>query len=635
MIRLSINDYECLQITDLDECLRGAHASQLAVWDFLKQGPECIFVCKAHDLYTILNKVVRYLKKHSFDYIVDASLQPVIEECEKKSRSLSDSQRVGASVKEGNISSIQVVPPFLNFLQENLHRKLKPHQVKAAIHLLCVRNGANFSVPGSGKTAVVLSVFQWLRQQGKVDALLIVGPLACFRPWRYEYKATLGVEPSCEILAGGDINRRHAKYYVTGSDVADLYLTSFHTMSRDVEKNKILLDQSNVRFFVVLDEAHYIKKIGGMWATSLLKIAPYAAVRCVLTGTPFPHSYTDAFNLFDFLWPGMPPISRTSRIKIKHHVEQGESKEAVDILDSKIASLFYRVRKRDLGLAKQDFQAPILVEMKPHEQYVYNTIMDKIKAKSKEEFIRDWDLAQRLRRGRIVRLRQAISYIGLLNSAITDYDEDLIGEDISLAERIRGYDKLEELSGKMSCLLSLLEDLLSKGEKVVIWSNFVGTLKKIKHHCLASFGKKADLIYGGVPTEESKSLDEERTRERIIDQFVDKNSGLDILIANPAACAESVSLHKTCFHAIYYDLSYNCAQFLQSLDRIHRVGGSEERVAHYHFLQYIDTIDCDIQENLRRKERDMSVIVDKDYPVYSSDMREEDDELAAYERLIK
>src|SRR6266542_5823207 len=95
---------------------------------------------------------------------------------------------------------------------------------------------------------------------------------------------------------------------------------------------------------------------------------------------------------------------------------------------------------------------------------------------------------------------------------------------------------------------------------------------------------RSELIYGKTPRDNDKSeIKDEMTREKIRDIFVDPKSGLDILIANPAACSESISLHKTCFHAIYFDLSYNCAQYLQSLDRIHRVGGSETKVAHYYF----------------------------------------------------
>ena len=108
-----------------------------------------------------------------------------------------------------------------------------------------------------------------------------------------------------------------------------------------------------------------------------------------------------------------------------------------------------------------------------------------------------------------------------------------------------------------------------------------------------------------------------------------------MLVANPAACAESISLHKTCSHAIYYDLSYNCAQFLQSLDRIHRVGGSERKPANYHFLQYAETVDQDILENLWRKAEVMSSIIDEDYPIYSLDMFSADEEVEAYGRLFK
>lgn len=130
------------------------------------------------------------------------------------------------------------------------------------------------------------------------------------------------------------------------------------------------------------------------------------------------------------------------------------------------------------------------------------------------------------------------------------------------------------------------------------------------------------------------SVGDELTREEIIRQFVDPYSGVDVLVANPAACAESISLHKTCSHAIYYDMSYNCAQYLQSLDRIHRVGGSEEKPSHYHFLQYEDSIDEDILANVERKALLMRAVIDKDYPIYSLDMFAADEELEAYERLF-
>ena len=87
---------------------------------------------------------------------------------------------------------------------------------------------------------------------------------------------------------------------------------------------------------------------------------------------------------------------------------------------------------------------------------------------------------------------------------------------------------------------------------------------------------------------------------------------------------------------IYYDLSFNGAQYLQSLDRIHRVGGSEDNEANYYFLQYNDTIDPLILENLNQKAKKMYNIIDGDYTIYSLDMfeSENDGDLEAYNSLF-
>ena len=110
------------------------------------------------------------------------------------------------------------------------------------------------------------------------------------------------------------------------------------------------------------------------------------------------------------------------------------------------------------------------------------------------------------------------------------------------------------------------------------------------------------------------------TRDKIIERFKDVGSGLDILIANPSACAESISLHRACSHAVYYDLSYNCAEYLQSLDRIHRVGGSEHKISFYHHLQYSDTIEPEILRNISEKAARMAEVLDVDFPYCYTDL---------------
>ena len=57
--------------------------------------------------------------------------------------------------------------------------------------------------------------------------------------------------------------------------------------------------------------------------------------------------------------------------------------------------------------------------------------------------------------------------------------------------------------------------------------------------------------------------------------------------------------------------------------------------ANYYFLQYENTIDQDIIANLNKKANKMFQVIDVDYNIYSMDMFEEGDEVAAYERLFK
>src|SRR6266702_1745267 len=157
----------------------------------------------------------------------------------------------------------------------------------------------------------------------------------------------------------------------------------------------------------------------------------------------------------------------------------------------------------------------------------------------------------------MMRLRQSVSYAKLLVTAVAEYLEYLLKGELTLTDMLTRYDELER-PAKLDALCSLVHDLRREGQKIVIWSNFIKTLHLI-HASLVELGIGVQLIYGETPTEKM-TLSEELTREKIISDFTSALGTTQILVANPAACAESISLHKACMNAIYYDLSYNCAQ---------------------------------------------------------------------------
>jgi SNF2 family DNA or RNA helicase len=486
-------------------------------------------------------------------------------------------------------------------------------------------------VPGSGKTAVVLSTYEKLRSEGKVNTLLVVGPPSCFGPWRDEFKTTLGREPEFKILAGGDPTTRKSAYFQDKAQKPELYLVSFQTLLQDHHDAVVFMQRNGIDIFLVVDEAHYIKRVNGNWAKVVLDISKYAKFRCVLTGTPMPRSFTDIFNLFDFLWPDNSPIDSNDKIKIQQLEDAKENMAVRAMLREDIGPLFYRVRKSDLGLKPAIFHGPVVLQMNKNEKRLYDAIENRIIEYGEEDHLKNSEFVKKLRRGRIMRLRQSVSYTKLLETAIKDYGEDLLDDASDLLDIIRNYDDLE-IPAKMEYLLSLVKNMQKEKRKVIIWSNFVNTLEMIRK-VLAENNIYAKKIEGKTPIEQD-SIEEEETREKIRKEFLDPTSGLDVLIANPAACAESISLHTTCHAAVYYDLSYNCAQYLQSLDRIHRVGGSENVDTHYYFLQYENTIDQDILQNLRDKADKMNGVIEDDYGIYNLDMGEGDEDEEAFARIF-
>ena len=122
----------------------------------------------------------------------------------------------------------------------------------------------------------------------------------------------------------------------------------------------------------------------------------------------------------------------------------------------------------------------------------------------------------------------------------------------------------------------------------------------------------AEYIHGSVETGDDSDLD---TREGKIKKFKNDDN-CKVLVANYAACAEGISLQHVCNTAVYIDRSYQLEQFLQSIDRIHRIGNNDQK--YIYILKstspsFVTSIDQNISVNLERKERDMgNFLLDED-----------------------
>jgi SNF2 family DNA or RNA helicase len=546
-----------------------------------------------------LSELLSYLSTHGYAVALDANANEAVGKMNRDKDELRDALKVGAALKRKQKHSFDI-PGF--------QRKLKPFQIPAVAHMVSVIHSANFSVPGSGKTTITLAAFAKLKQERGLKTLVVVGPRSSFAPWECEFGACIGKSGAIVRITGNKSERARAW---RSAERADLVLLNYHVASRDGDRLKDLL--ANTISMLVLDESHYVKSItDSKWASSVRSVAPFAQKRVVLSGTPAPNSVIDLWSQFNFLYPTETPLG--PRDQFLFRVENSGA-NATSETRKLVWPLFWRIKKRDLGLPKPRI-TKIAVRMGEVQAAIYQALAFKVLQDSKnapEEAAR----MKQWRRARMIRLLQAASNPALL----TEYSEEfklppLTASGLTVSQLIETYPDFE-VPAKITRAVSLIRKLTSQKKKVVVWTSFVHNIRML----LKLLKDAAPLpVYGGIALSDEE--DSEVNREKIIEKFC-SHPAFKILIANPAACAESISLHRACQNAIYLDRTFNCAHYMQSKDRIHRVGLRPDAEINYYILQGIGTIDEVVDARLAIKQQRMLELLEADFSNVNLDSGED------------
>lgn len=504
---------------------------------------------------------------------------------------------------------------FVDSVSINLpNRSLYELQLLSAYHLAFSQNACNFSVPGAGKTSVVYGAFAYLSnlpQNDKkyVDRILIISPLSAFGPWELEYEECFGEKPSTRRLSG-KVPIEEKKQYLYSLNPAKITLLSYASVPS--LKDELIYFLRNNKVMVVLDEAHKIKNTnGGVTATRVLEIATYCSSRVVLTGTPAPNGYEDLYNLYKFIWPTKKIIPfEVYQLK---DMSKAENDSRVDTLMQSIEPFFIRVKKSDLGIPPATEHEPIIVPMGETQRRIYDAIEKKYMSdivSSKDNWFR-----QDLVKARLLRMMQAATNPNLLSiplknfASFEGFDSDAVAEDTSLISDVLKYANLET-PAKFVKARELVEKIIADGGKVVVWAIYIKNILDFEKYLL-SCGIQCKTLYGATPIAASdEDEDEVETREKIIAEFHKPDSQFKVIIANPFAVSESISLHKACHNAIYMERSFNAAHFIQSKDRIHRYGLKPGTVTNYYYLLSEESIDEVIHNRLIEKETRLRDIIE-------------------------
>jgi len=413
----------------------------------------------------------------------------------------------------------------------NVLRELTDAQRRNVARMIRLGGGANFSVPGAGKTTMACVTWAALRELDLVGRMLVVAPLSAHEAWETEPKEIFGVPvPTVAIRpkrAGPE----------------DVCVVNYERLESQANLESFISWCRVNRALVVFDEAHRAKRgASGVRGAAALTLARAARRTMVLTGTPRPNAASDLAAVLELAYPG-----------------RGANLAAGS--PSLLRRAFCRVTKDELGLPPLVPQTERVPLSQAHER-VYLAMVDA----AARAVVRDPSIAADLRRaGRIALLllqaatdpTAVLSVAGALN--MTDDRSDTGLEDL-----IRNL-PVSFVPTKLVRVTQLVERHRQEGTKVLVWASFRHHIERLRV-LLAPY--EPAVVDGTVPVRDPRAATD---REREIARFrTDPNC--IVLVATPHTLSEGVSLHHTTTHQIHLDRTFNAGLLLQALDRTHRLG---------------------------------------------------------------
>ena len=458
-------------------------------------------------------------------------------------------KKLGTLIQDRHSGVKVEVPGLLNT------RTLTEEQSENILCLLDMDNGANFSVPGAGKTLTALSVWKILHSRGKVGKALVVCPRSAFESWRTELSESFGEMSNFEIYESEII-----------ATSTDLCVVNYEQLENSRKLSYLRSWIKAHRGQLVIDEAHRIK--GGRnsvrW-TAVKSLSSVAERTDVLTGTPMPQGPKDLNSIYSVAWPHLT----------KHELSERK------LTQLKRKTAFVRTTKDELGLPDPTIRL-VTEAAGPLQAQILSALQDRYIGSFQLSIGDQKNLA---RRGKAVMTMLAASTNpGLLVSK--QFSEFEMGfswppraviDDKPLSEMVESY-LHHEIPWKFKYVALRAQELANKNEKVLVWSSFIGNIASLKG-VLSKFNPA--VVYGNTSAME---------RESEIARFRN-DPNCTVLLSNPQTLGEGISLHKQCHAEIFVDRTYNAGLYLQAVDRIHRLGLAADQETQIEILQTLGSID--------------------------------------------
>ncbi len=382
---------------------------------------------------------------------------------------------------------------------------------------------------GLGKTLQVVTYLLKRKQDEGAAPSLVIAPTSVTHTWESEINRFAPELSILRLQSGAERAQRFEEI-----QHHDVIITSYALARLDAAQ----LERFTFRT-LILDEAQNAKNPSSQIAKVVRNLNAHH--RLALTGTPVENSLRDLWAIFAFVEPGLLGSESSFRRRFEHPIGEGDEK-AAHALRSRLEPFVLRRTKEDVARELPERTEQIIeCELSPLQRRLYRGIAEAARrdvlAKLDEDGAIEGASVHVL--AALTRLRQVCAHPGLI---------------------VPSYIDEPEASGKFDAFLETVEEVLSGGHRVLVFSAFASMLKIMRGAM-----DKRSIGYGYLD-----GSTKDRDRQAEVERFMDP-AGPPVFLCSLKAGGVGLTL-TAADYVVLYDPWWNPAVERQAIDRTHRIG---------------------------------------------------------------
>lgn len=392
---------------------------------------------------------------------------------------------------------------------------------------------------GLGKTVQALALMKTRKLRGEKRPVLLVCPTSVIENWRREAEHFV---PDLSVRIHHGTGRLRGEKFSEAVKGTDLVITSYSLLYRDNDTfNRT--EWSGV----ILDEAQNIKNPETRQSKAARSIK--AKWHFALTGTPVENHVGDMWSIMEFLMPGLLPNKSRFIRDFMRPIQAGET-GALQKIKKITGPFILRRSKTDKSIISdlpEKIETEVFCSLNREQASLYGAVLD--------------DLEEKLKGSSGIRRKGAVL------AAITSLKQICDHPALYLKDR----SEISGRSGKLARLTDIAEEMLSVGDRALIFTQYAEMGAMLKNYLQETFGREALFLHGGV---------ERGKRDEMVRRFQDPHDAPPFFVLSLKAGGTGLNLTGA-NHVVMFDRWWNPAVEQQAVDRAYRIGQKERVMVHY------------------------------------------------------